>query len=145
VRLFLDANVLFSAALRAEGNARALFLLARPAKVTLCSSTFAIEEASRNLRTKRPESLDRLSSLLAGIEIGNAPSVKAMAAAAKFGLESKDLPILAGAIAAGADLLITGDRRHFASLFGTSAAGVQILPPAAAVLLLLDRIERRRK
>ena len=144
MRLFLDANVLFSAALRAEGNARALFLLARPANVTLCSSAFAVEEASRNLRLKRPEALSGLSPLLAEIEIGNAPSVDAMTTASKFGLESKDLPILAGAIAARTDLLVTGDRRHFASLFGKSAAGVQALLPAAAVLLLLDRIERRK-
>lgn len=144
MRLFLDANVLLSAALRAEGNARALFLLARPAKVALCSSAFAVEEASRNLRRKQPEALDGLSRLLAEIEIGNAPPGDAMTAAATFGLESKDLPILAGALAARADLLVTGDRRYFASLFGTSAAGVQVLPPAAAVLLLLNRIERRK-
>lgn len=142
MRLFLDANVLFSAALRPEGNARALFRLARPAKAALCSSAFAVEEASRNLRVKRPEASAGLAALLAGIEIAGAPSAVAMKTAATFGLAAKDLPILAGAIAARAQLLVTGDRRHFGSLFGTTVAAVQVLPPADAVLLLLHRIER---
>lgn len=144
MRIFIDANILFSAALRPTGNARAIFDLAGAARVTLWTSELAIDEASRNLRLKSPESLEELIDLLSRVQRTGAPSSRAVAAAAESGLESKDVPILGGAVAARADILVTGDRRHFGRFFGTTAAGAKILPPADLVSLLLGRIEKNR-
>ena len=46
MRLFLDANVLFSAAHNPSGNAHALFVLARKGRVKLYSSGFAPQRSS---------------------------------------------------------------------------------------------------
>jgi predicted nucleic acid-binding protein len=49
MRLFPDANVLFSAAQNRHGNAQALFALAHEEILTLLCSRFARDEAIRNI------------------------------------------------------------------------------------------------
>jgi predicted nucleic acid-binding protein len=57
MRIFLDANVLFSAARNPDGNCAALVRLAGRRRCALLSSRFAIEEARRNLALKSPQAL----------------------------------------------------------------------------------------
>jgi predicted nucleic acid-binding protein len=45
-------------------------------------------------------------------------------------LPAKDKPILAAAIQAKANYLITGDIRHFGKYFSKTISGVTIYPPA---------------
>ena len=137
-RLFLDANVIFSAAHNPEGNSRALFKLAGEQWIELVSSRYALEEAVRNIAVKFPERIAELGSLAAGLtlvgEAGEAPD----RLAAACGLPDKDVPILAAAIAAGASVLVTGDRRDFGHLYGKSIEGVLVLTPAQALSKVLD-------
>ena len=123
-RLFLDANVLFSAAYR--GNAGVQRLWALP-NATLVTSEYAVSEARRNLAT--PEQLSRLDRLLESIEVGPA---RTLDPTLRRGIElrEKDWPILGGAVAAGATHLITGDLRDFGPFFGQVVLGVLILTPA---------------
>ena len=51
-KLFLDANILFSATCSDSGASRMLFKLAKGDKVSLLSSTYAIEEALKNIEKK---------------------------------------------------------------------------------------------
>jgi predicted nucleic acid-binding protein len=44
-------------------------------------------------------------------------------------LPEKDLPVLATAIDAGCDILVTGDSRHFGPLFGRTLGRLKILSP----------------
>ena len=122
-RLFLDANVLFSAAYRADAGVARLWSDDRWALVT---SEYAIEEARRNL--DQTEQLARLEELLRRLErlpsVSLAPEVRG-----EVELREKDWPILAGAISANATHLITGDRRDFGAYFGTELFGVLVLPP----------------
>ena len=55
-------------------------------------------------------------------------------------MPDKDAPILAAAITVRADMLATGDRRHFRALYGTAVQGVLILPPADALSRVLDSL-----
>ena len=120
-RLFLDANVLFSAAYRDETPLRRFWALAG---VELLTSAYAVAEAERHLDA---EQRARLASLLEGVRVtADAP---AGALPAGIVLRAKDAPILATAIAAKATHLITGDRRDFGAHFGKRLAGVLILPP----------------
>ncbi len=121
-RLFLDANVLFSAAYRPGAG---LLRLWRLPKVVLCSSRYALEEARANLSTDSQRS--RLATLCAALEFFESESGELPAGAS---LPEKDSPILLAAIAARATHLITGDLRHFGPYFGKKLAGVAILPPA---------------
>ncbi len=49
MRLFLDANILFSAAHRESGSMRLFFVLADAGWCELLASPYAIEEARRNI------------------------------------------------------------------------------------------------
>jgi len=53
----------------------------------------------------------------------------------------KDIPILAAAIAQSADLLVTGDRRDFGHLYGTSPGEVEVIGLSGAIERVLGRSE----
>lgn len=137
MKLFLDANVVFSAAHQEAGNAQALVALARVGGCTLQSSAHAIEEARRNLALKSSGYEKRLADALAQIEVVAEAPPTLVEWARNEGLPLKDAPILAAAVQAGADALVTGDARDFGSLYGRTLRGVQVLAPARALALVL--------
>lgn len=121
-RLFLDANILFSAAYRRDSGLLRLWKLPQ---CSLLTSSYATEEARRNLA--RSAQRARLGRLLEPVTIvGEAESPDA----ADVGLPAKDQPILAAAIRAKATHLLTGDARHFGPLYGRTIGGVLITRPA---------------
>jgi predicted nucleic acid-binding protein len=138
VKVFLDANVVFSAAHQREGRAQSLLLLARAGRCDLMVSAHALEEARRNL-TRKSHSFDkRLADLLAMTEVVAEAPAPLVAWALEHGLPLKDAPILAAAAHANADILATGDLRDFGRLFGKSLRGVRILSLAKAIEAVLD-------
>ena len=64
VRIFLDANVLFSAA-KSDGFVRRLLELLLADGHVLCADGYVAEEARRNLAAKGPQGLPALAALLA--------------------------------------------------------------------------------
>jgi uncharacterized protein len=121
-RVFLDANVLFSAAYREESG---LLRLWRIPGAMLVTSGYAAEEARRNLASAGQ--LARLEDLLTRTLIvpeSNAP----MPAGVR--LPDKDHPILKAAIAAEATHLVTGDVKDFGPYFGRRIGGVLVVTPA---------------
>lgn len=121
--VFLDANVLFSAAYRPNAGLRKLWQLEH---ITLISSRYAAEEASRNL----PHNAQRaeLKRLLTLLELVAEPPQDVILPQG-ITLPDKDLPILRAALTAGATHLLTGDVQHFGSYFGQRLAGMWVLPP----------------
>jgi predicted nucleic acid-binding protein len=124
-RLFLDANVLFSAAWREGSGVARLWQLEA---VELVTSEFAIEEARRSLPDD--ERVDRLASLLERVRVVQA-TMPDPASRRGIELPGKDWPIIGGAIAAGATHLITGDARDFGRWFGRRLFGVLVVTPAS--------------
>ncbi len=122
-RVYLDANVLFSAAY-AEGSG--LARLWRWKSVRLLASEYVIEEAHRN---SEPEAQARLVKLLVRVERVGDPA-EALDPESEEPLPADDRPVLRAAMAAGATHLLTGDRRAFGPLYGRRAGGVLILRPA---------------
>jgi uncharacterized protein len=123
-RLFLDANILFSASYREDAGVAVLWSLEN---VSLFSSPYAIEEAKRNLaEPAQQKRLDRLIQTLHVVQAATAPE----AIRREVDLPEKDWPILGGAIAAKATHLITGDLKHFGRYFGKQIHGILVLPPA---------------
>lgn len=122
-RVFLDANVLVSAALTPASGLHDLW--SAPA-VRLLASPHVVEEARRNVRS--PEARARLEQLLARVAVLDAEPAP-MPVTDASGLPVKDVPVLVGAVAAGAGFLLTGDITHFGSLMGQRAAGVLVLLP----------------
>jgi len=120
-RLFLDANVLFSAAYRPNAGLLRLWKLK---KITLISSRYALEEARINLTDNVQR--DRLARLSRNIEFFDAPSSDF---AQGVSLPDKDAPIILTAIEGKATHLITGDIRHFGPYYGKKIQGILVLPP----------------
>lgn len=138
MRIFCDANVLFAAALSPEGRSAALVELAGGGEHVLLASEHAIAEARRNLVRKGPGSLERFDATVSrALERVPEPPPPLVDRASGEGLPDSDAPILAAAIASGADVLVTGDRRHFGELFGTTVEGVEILSLAETLARLL--------
>lgn len=138
MRLFLDANVIFSAAHNPEGRARALFILQRQGRCDLMASAHALEEARRNIALKYPSRTAELDALARELLVVPEPEVKTVAQAQELGLPLGDAPILAAAIAAKADVLVTGDRTHFGRFYSKRIDGVEVLPPAEILKRLLE-------
>lgn len=122
-RLFLDANVLVSAALKTGSTLSVLWQLDG---VRLLASPHVLAEARRNIR--EPAACERLESLLSSVAV--LPSEPAdFAIEGDPHLPPKDRPVLLAAIVSGANYLLTGDLTHFGPLMGTSVNGVVISLP----------------
>lgn len=123
-RLFLDANILFSAAYREAAGIHRLWELQ---DVVLLTSTYAVEEARRNLSASLQR--ERLDTLLQSVEVQSAGTLET-SLRGDVNLREKDWPILSGAVLSEATPLITGDVRDFGPYFGKTILGVRVLPPS---------------
>jgi predicted nucleic acid-binding protein len=123
-RIFLDANVLFSAAYRSDAGLLRLFKLRR---ITLVTSDYAAEEARRNLG--EPAQRSRLEALLAVIELVHG-TFDNVPLPARVHLPEDDLPILRAAMASRCTHLLTGNLRDFGPYLATRLGGVRVLRPA---------------
>lgn len=127
VRVFLDANILFSAALvpATLGNSpfSLLWALAAGGKAVLVSSRWCIGEAEHNLRRKRPADRAGLAELLHSVSVV-ADMQDVLPLAAQL-LPAKDAPVLSAAIAGRCGVLLTGDIKHFGPLM-TAQAGLPL-------------------
>lgn len=137
MRIFLDANVLFSAALNTGSRLRAFFRLAGAGVCELLASPFALDEARRNVARKHPAKTADLEQLIARIAICREATSDEVHWARSAGLPDKDAPILAAAVQAKANILVTGDRADFGSLYGRNLRGLEILPPRTALERIL--------
>lgn len=133
MKLFLDANIIFTAAYTPQGASGFLFSIAKTGTISLCTSLYALDEAKRNLALKATDKLPTLEKLLPHMTIVSEPQPDKVAWAALLPLPRKDAPIMAAAVSCKADILVTGDRRDFGSLLGTTAEGVLVLEPAETV------------
>lgn len=127
MRVFLDANILFSAA-KSDGAIRELLRLLDQSGHECCADSYVIEEARRNLGAKAPDRISALEKLLARVKTASMQRVD-QALEASLPLPTKDRPVLAAAIHLACDVLLTGDRRHFGSLYGRTIHGVIIHSP----------------
>jgi predicted nucleic acid-binding protein len=122
-RVFLDANILFSAAYRLDAGLRRLWELSG---VELVTSAYAVEEARRNL--DHPKQLADLEQLLRAVRVTEtAPRNRPLSPTVQ--VPDADRPILLAAIEVRATHLLTGDARHFGRSYGRVVEGVRILPP----------------
>lgn len=135
MRVFLDANVLFSAA-KSDGAVRKLSRLLEQSGHQCCVNAYVVEEARRNLAAKAPDRTSALERLLLRMESANAHGVDA-ALEASLPLPEKDRPVLAAAIHQSCNALVTGDRAHFGALYGRTVHGVTVHSPRSLAEALL--------
>ena len=127
MRVFLDANVLFSAA-KSNGAIRSLLRRLHSAGRTLVADSYVVAEARRNLLAKGPEALGALDEVLLNVELASfRPMHLPQGVAAR--VPEKDRPIISAAVQLHCNALVTGDRTHFGALYGTVLLGVAVHSP----------------
>jgi predicted nucleic acid-binding protein len=135
MQVVLDANILFSAA-KTDGAVRHLLRLLLDHGYECWADAYVVSEAQRNLVAKGPEALQVLDALLEHLHV--APAQSAVVAHAETAwLPDKDRPVLSAAIRLGRDALVTGDRTHFGTGYGSAFGGVQIHSPRSLAESLL--------
>ena len=124
MRLFLDANVLFTAAHNPRGKAALVIDLGRQGHWELYSSGYALEEARRNLAWKFPGSVDAVKVLSQFVRLVE----QEPGGASPPSLARKDRPIFQAAVACKATHLLTGDLKDFGLLMNRpeETSGVRI-------------------
>jgi uncharacterized protein len=137
MRVFLDANILFSAA-KSDGAVRSLVRLLVERGHECWADAYVVEEARRNLVAKGPEALKVLDALLSHLSVA-AAALPAAEVADVAWLPEKDRHVLAAAIRLGCGALVTGDRTHFGAGYGRSFGGVTVHSPRSLAERLLGR------
>jgi predicted nucleic acid-binding protein len=135
MRVFLDANILFSAA-KSAGSIRELLHRLAAAGHVLCADRYVEAEARRNLQAKAASAVDDLEALLERIELSAYQAIELPPDVASL-VPGKDQPVLAAAIRLRCDVLVTGDRTPFGALFSETVAGVVVHSPRSLFDALL--------
>jgi len=132
MRVFLDANILFSGSFPKSLLSEFLDNLKDHAE--LLSNAYALSEAERNLEAKMPRNLPKFRKLANTLTL-----VPIQLFDLEVPLAGKDQLILCGAISGETDFLLTGDKKDFGHLFGKTVSGVKIV----SVQLLIEELEKR--
>ena len=124
---------------KSAGAVREWLGRAEAAGHTLCAGACVVAEAQRNLEAKGADALPVLAAMLMRMDV--APFERTVLPIDVAGLLlAKDQPVLAAAIRLRCDALVTGDRAHFAALYGRAVDGVAVhLPRSLADALDLLR------
>ncbi len=126
--VFLDANVLFTAAHNPKGKSAFIVELASEGYFEVVTCGLAVEEARRNIELKFPAAAKHLVLLLKDVV------VKATVSRGHCPIElpEKDRPIMLSALQIGATHLLTGDQRHFGRVMNRpkQTKGVLIQTPS---------------
>jgi len=137
IRVFLDANVLFSASQSPAGRSALLITFSENGHCVCLASRHAIAEAQRNLEARYPHALERFEDIVSKLTIVREGTPSTRQWALQYGLPENDIPILAAAVQAKAHVLVTGDKTHFGHLFGKTLKSVKVLSLQDTLGLLL--------
>ena len=131
-RIFLDGNVIFTAAHNPAGKSALLFELGQKGYWELITSQLACEEARRNIGIKFPECLPEVDKILKDIKI----IPHTTQSSCPLELPDKDKPIFLAAIQGRATHLLTGDLTHFGPFMNKTAETQGILIQTVSEFLL---------
>jgi len=122
--VFLDANIIFSAAL--GGPAFELLLrLANEGGVRLVTGYSCVVEAGRNVQRKRPERQQAFGDILTSLSIEQDEADEHAEWAPQL-VNPDDVHVLGAARRVGAQVLITGDLMQFGHLMKRDDLGLRV-------------------
>ena len=135
MRVFLDANVLFSAA-KSDGAVRALLRLLVDGGHECWVDDYVVTEARRTLGMKGAEAMVAFEALLGSFKFGL--MVRPLPDSTHLDwLPEKDRPVFYASMRLRCDALVTGDRTHFGAAYGKVMGGVTIHSPRSMADALL--------
>lgn len=127
--LFLDANVLISAAWKEGSEIAQIWQMEG---VRLITSDYVMGEVLRNLhQTAQAERLRGLMRIVRVLAHSDLPEI-----AEADQVAEKDRKVLAAAVRAEADHLISGDKKHIGHVYGKRIRGVRITAPSELLAVL---------
>ncbi|GAB4224627.1 MAG: PIN domain-containing protein [Stanieria sp.] len=122
MKVFLDANILFSGSVAESRIAKLLVVIRKHGNCV--TNSYAVEEARKNIELKKFGSLQGLQLLLENVTVSNQLLLNL-----PVELKAKDIPILGGAIAQKCTHLLTGDKKDFGFLFGKRVENALVVSP----------------
>jgi putative PIN family toxin of toxin-antitoxin system len=133
VKVFLDSNVIVSGLFSERGAPHIILHLLTLNLPVISGATGAynLMEVERTIKKKMPEMLPLYNSWLPllDLEVVPLPSIETIRTMAGLTAD-KDIPVLASAIACGADYLVTGDKKDFGKLKSKDIFRTKIVSPA---------------
>lgn len=129
-RVFLDANVFFSGIAFPQGPPGRILELYAAGEIQIVISRQVLEEVARAIQEKAPQALDPLQRLIAAMppEVVPDPPPDEVDPWAQV-INPADAPILAAAVRAQPDCLVTGDRHFLGNPALAQASGLRITSP----------------
>lgn len=130
LKVFLDTSALIAGIASSKGAARAVLQLAEIGLIEVFVSKQVIVEADRNIETKLNEMIDeyrKFMGILAPVLVDD-PSQKEVKKFSSI-IHPDDAPILASAVNAGVDFLVTWDRKHFTRKNISIRSNMKIVTP----------------
>lgn len=135
IRLFIDASVLFSAAYSSTGASREIIRRALRDEVKLVVSQYVLDEARRNLARKAAEKVALFEAFLGVLNLEEIahPDENVVTEVEAYTVE-KDAPVVAAAISADVDYLVSLDSKHLVDVPDVAAkSGLKIVLPGTIV------------
>ena len=134
MRVFLDANILFSAA-KSDAAVRELLRRLVDAGHECWVDDYVVSEAQRNLQLKGPAALTAFEALLVRLRVSAVQAPGQVLPEVDW-LPEKDGPVLAAAIRLRCEVLVSGDRTHLGAGYGNVCGGVRIHSPRSSAEFL---------
>jgi predicted nucleic acid-binding protein len=141
LKIFLDSNVILSGLLSDKGAPRVILDI-------LCLGTpflkgvtgeYNIMEIERNIQKRLPVILDVYRSYIRKLQLEIVPLPSLKTVKLYFGkIADKDAPVLASAVIAGVDYLVTGDKKDFGQFRDDERFTPKIISPSELVIFLGD-------
>lgn len=141
--IFLDSSAIIAAVMSPSGGARLLFHLSQANTVHLTVGKGVLQETEEVLQRKAPHLLGLLAQLLdeANIEVSDAPTAKQMNLAKSLIEYEPDANVLAQAISAKPDWLVSHDKEHFIGNANLNDLSFKIGTPGDVIAWLRSRTE----
>jgi predicted nucleic acid-binding protein len=132
-RIFADANILIAGADSRSGASRAVLLMAEVGLFTVVVSRQVLDEAERNIRQKLPRALPNFADQMAHLRLEILPDPP-LKESKKWEavIEAKDAPILAAAVLAKVDRILSLNTKDFTQEVA-KACGIPMQTPAEFV------------
>ena len=130
-KVFIDTNVLIAGLASVTGASATVLDLCEAESVQVVISRQVLVEADRNFSAKLPTLITRFRQFIQNLapEMVDDPPIKAVEKAATL-VDRKDATILAAAIEAKVDYLITLDRKHFLKQKVQRNIAIEVCTPA---------------
>lgn len=141
IRIFADSNILIAGADSRSGASHAVLVMAEIGLFTLVVSRQVLDEAERNLRKKLPHALPNFAKQMAqlNLEIVDDPPAEECLKWESI-IEAKDAPILAAAVVAKVDRILSLNTKDFTPEVADQC-GICIQPPSQFVHDIRDIID----